>query len=131
MVNGLAHVTDTAPSSLASFNDTRCINDCANSTDPLLFTCELKNVPFLKFLLPNGDQDSISVNSTTEQIHSLSPGFTAVSLNVSEIDKLTRNISLTLSIANASLLNGREIICTDTLKNEVMAGCPVCGKFCS
>ena len=134
MVNGLANVTDNAPLSLARFNDTRCVDDCVDSTDPLLFTCELKNVPLLRFLLPNGYHVSLSEGSTIDNtlgIHNLPIGFRAESVIVSEADNGKMNISLTLSIANASLLDGGEILCSSTTpKNSwLMAGCPVCGKF--
>ena len=104
-----------------------------NSTDPLLFTCELNNVIGLRVILPNGVQEVVSHGDNVNYSESviLSVGFIAVSLNImSVIDKIKRNISLTLSIANASLLVGGEIICDDTTpRNKVMAGCPVCGKF--
>ena len=104
------------------------------STDPLLFTCELSNVIGLRVILPNGVQEVISIGDNVnnpELIVIVSDGFIAVSLNImSVIDKIARNVSLTLSITNASLLDGGEIICDDTTPwNKVMAGCPVCGKF--
>ena len=114
---------------LARFNDSRCENECVYSTDPLLFTCELNNVFLLRILPPNGDHSSVSVNDTPEDVDGLSPGFAAVSLNIVETEEYKRNISLTLSIAHASLLNGTEIICDDTWNSTVMAGCRVCGKF--
>ena len=116
---------------MASFNDSRCTNSCVKSTDPLLFTCELSNVIGLRFILPNGAQEVLSHGDNNETVVLVSDGFIAVSLNImSVMDKIERNVSLTLSIANASLLDGGEIICDDTTpSNMVMAGCPVCGKF--
>ena len=100
------------------------------STDPLLFTCELSDIAGLRVILPNGVQEVLSYDDVPESVV-LSDGFTAVTLNIiSVIDILKRNFSLTLSIANASLLVGGEIICDDTTpRSLVMAGCPVCGKF--
>ena len=102
------------------------------STDPLIFTCELSYAVVLRVVLPNNEShnyhESVSIGDTYESVN-LSAGFTAVSLNISQNDAYTRNISLELSITNASFLNGGEIKCDDTTStNEVMAGCPVCGK---
>ena len=100
-----------------------------HSTEPLSFTCELINVFVLRIVLPNGDGEPISVGDTASDV-ALPDGFSAESLNIVEIDGSTRNFFLKLSIANASLLDGGEIICDDTSSmNKVMAGCPVCGKF--
>ena len=102
-----------------------------DSTDHLLFTCELHDVLGLRVMLPNGYADTVSVRDTSLR-RGLPAGFREVSLsiNTSVINEFERNVSLTLSIANASLLDGREIVCDDTtLWNEVMAGCRVCGKF--
>ena len=130
---GVASTTDTVSLALARFNDSRCEYECVDSTDPLLFNCELNNVVLLRVLLPNGDRTSVSINDTPEGVRELSAGFGAVLLNIIETDEYNRNISLTLSIANASLLNGGEIICDNTLRKnlliKVMAGCQVCGKF--
>ena len=127
MVHGLLSTTDDAPSSMASFNDSRCTatDDCVYSTDPLFFTCELNDVRILRVVLPNGDR----VYFTVWYDEKLPPGFSVVSLIVSEIDDATRNISLTLSIANASLLDGGEIICDDTTPRSKVVACQVCGKF--
>ena len=102
-----------------------------DSTDPLLFTCELSDVAGLRVILPNGTQEVISHGDRGPASVALPDGFIAVSLNImSVMDKIEINVSLTLSIANASLLDGGEIICDDTTpRNMVMAGCPVCGKF--
>ena len=102
---------------------------CVDSTDPLLFTCNLTNVMALRVIFPNGVQEIATVDSITNDLK-IPVGFKVVSFNASEIDESTRNISLTLSIANASLLDGRGIICDDiTQKNNMTAGCRVCGKF--
>ena len=127
------HSTDAALSSLAFFNDSRCTNSCVKSTDPLFLTCKLNNIAGLRVIFPNGVQEIISIGDNVSNPESvvLPDGFIAVSLNIMSVkDVIKRNVSLTLSIANASRLNGQEIICDDTTpRNEVMAGCPVCGKF--
>ena len=103
------------------------------STDPLLFTCKLSDIAGLRVILPNGAQEVVSHGDNVNYSESvtLSVGFIAVSLNIMSVtNKIERNISLTLSIANASLLDDGEIICDGTTPwNMVMAGCPVCGKF--
>ena len=121
--------TDVTPSSVASFNDSRCAAGGVCSTDPLLFTCEVYDVTCIQLDLPNGHQTHyISFGDTAADII-LPDGFMAVSLAIVEIDNYTRNFTLTLSIANASLLDGGEIGCTDTLGNGVMTACPLCGKL--
>ena len=131
MINGFAGTTDVAPSPAVFFNDSRCANAsvCVDSSDPLLFTCELYHVVILRLVLPNGGHEHISLGDGSTSIKTPA-GFKAESLDIQEIDKFTRNFSLTLSIANASLLDGREIKCDNTTSIiKGMAGCPVCSKF--
>ena len=110
------------------FNDSRCAAGGVCSTDSVFITCELKEVVLIRVVLPTGDQEIISVGDTAAGVD-LPAGFTAVSLVITEIDDSTRNFNLTLSIANASLLNGGNITCDDTTpRNIAMAGCPVRGK---
>ena len=133
MVNGLACTTDAAAetSSLAKFNDSRCREGCVDSTDPLLFTCELHNVIALRVELLNGTGESISIGDTISDVV-LPVGFNVKSLEIQEINDYTRNIFLSFSIANVSLLDDGEIICHDVTPTiELMAVCPVCGKFSS
>ena len=60
----------------------------------------------------------------------LPTGFTAVSLDIVELDFYRRNISLTLSIANTSLLDGGEIICREWRNFKVViAGCPTASRL--
>ena len=102
-----------------------------DSTDPLLFTCELHYVFALRVLHPNGYVDTMSVNDTSLR-RGLPAGFSEVSLsmNTSVINELERNFFLTLSIANGFFLDGGEIVCDDTTpKNSITAGCRVCGMF--
>ena len=94
-------------------------------TDPLLFACELHEVVLLQVVLPTGDVEYISIGDTAADV-ALPAGFTAVSLDILQLNSSTRNIFLTLSIANASLLDGGEIRCYDsTRKKAVMAGCRI------
>ena len=114
---------------MASFKNEACATGGVNPTDPLLFTCEVNGVVLLRVLLPTGDQEIISVGDTATDL-SLPTGFTAVSLDVTEIDESTRNFNLTISIANATLLGGGEITCDDTTsRNQASASCPIIGKF--
>ena len=84
-------------------------------------------------MFPNGQIETVSVNDKS-LTRRLPAGFSEVSLsiNISVINELDRNFSLTLSIVNASLLDGREIVCDNTTRlnnNTVTAGCEVCGEF--
>ena len=114
--------TDAASPSVASFNDSRCVADGVCSTDPLLFTCELYHANGLIIKLPNGEQEGISLGDTAADV-ALPVGYTATSLVITEIDNFSRNFHLTLSIANASFLNGGEIICDNSTGGAVMAAC--------
>ena len=98
-------------------------------TDPLLFTCELHDVFALRVMLPNGYVKTVSVNDTSLRRHPPA-GYREVSLSIKVINEFKRNVSLTLSIANASVLDGGEIVCDDTIRsNSITAGCRVCGRF--
>ena len=76
-------------------------------------------------MLPTGDTEPISLGDTVNIVNeNLPAGFKAVSLNISQLDNSIRNIFLTVSVSNASLLDGGEIRCDDTTRrNAVMAGC--------
>ena len=92
-------------------------------TDTLLFTCEVYEAVLLRVVLPTGDQEIISVGDTVTDV-ALPTGFTAVSLDITEIDDSTRNFNLTLSIDRASHLKGGNIKCDDTTPTNIaMAGC--------
>ena len=112
---------------MASFSDARCTADGVCPNDPLIFTCEVNDVYVLRVILPNGYREHISAGDTTSHI-SLPAGFTAYSLLITS-HNFTRNISLTLTLEKASLLNGGQITCDDTtLNNVAMAGCPLDGE---
>ena len=121
--------TDAAPSVVASFHDVRCTAGGVCPNDPLVFTCEVNDSILLRILLPNGGQEVVSIGDTASDV-SLPAGFTADLLVITETDELTRNISLTLSIENASLLNGGQITCDDAnnIITVAMAECPLAGE---
>ena len=120
--------TDATPSFIAHFNDSRCTAGGVCATDALFFTCELNEVALLRVVLPSGDQEHISLGDTAADVN-LPAGVTAVFLSIIETNATTRNISLTLYISNASILDCGEIECDDTTdRSVVMAGCPVHGK---
>ena len=120
--------TDATPSAVASFSDARCTAGGVCPNDPLVFTCEVNDAVLLRVILPTGEQDFISLGDTVDVV-SLPDGFSAVSLVISEIDEFSRNITLILSIQNATLLNGGQITCDDTFLNKVaMAGCLLAGE---
>ena len=109
--------------SVANFTNEACKTGGVKPSDPLFFTCEVNGVILLRVILPTGDQETISVGDTAADV-ALPPGFTAESLNITEVDASKRNFTLTLSVDRASRLGGGEIICDDTtLENEAKAGC--------
>ena len=120
-------MADVTSSAVANFSDARCTAGGVSPDDPLVFTCEISNAVYLRIDLPACYQDYISIGDTVDRLD-VPAGFTAESLVITEIDDTTRNFSLTLSIANASLLNGGQITCCETSQNMVMAGCPLAGK---
>ena len=109
---------------MARFNDSRCVAGGVCSTDPLFFTCELNEVILLQVVLPNGFHESVTLGDTATDI-ALPDGITAVFLNITNTNDF---IVLTLFIASASLLEGGELRCDDTIGNGVMAGCPLRSK---
>ena len=115
----------TNETAVANFSNEACATGGVKPSDPLLFTCEVNGVVLLRVVLPTGDQEIISVGDTAADV-ALPAGFTAVSLNITEIHGFIRNFTLTISIRSASLLNGGEIRCDDTTAtNTAMAGCPI------
>ena len=113
---------------MASFTNERCATGVMKPSDPLFFTCEINRAVLLRVVLPTGDQDIISVGDTTDDVN-LPPGFTAVSVDITEIDDYKRNFSLTFSIERASLLDGGVITCDDSTSAKVAkAVCPI-GKL--
>ena len=116
---------------MANFINESCPAGGVKPFEVLLFSCEVKGAALLRVVLPAGDQEIISVGDTTADV-ALPAGFTAVSLNITEIDGFTRNFNLTFSIDSASLLNGSEIKCDDTTsRKEAKANCPIIGELSS
>ena len=115
---------------MASFSDDRCEADGVCPSDPLTFTCEINRANVLQVVLPNGEQEFVSLGDTKEDLtEDLRDGFTAEELVITPIDNSSRDFVLILSIASASLLDGGEIRCDDATGNNVaMAGCPILGK---
>ena len=112
-------------SAVANFSNEACATGGVKPSEPLLFTCEVYGVAILRVVLPTGDQEVIGVGDTAADV-ALPAGFTAVTLDITEIDESTRNFNLTLSIDSASLAVGGEIKCDDTTsRNEAKAKCPV------
>ena len=115
--------SDFPPLAVASFSDGRCDTDGVRSNDPLFFTCELNNVVVLRVVLPNGFV-SVFVHDESDLV--LPAGFTVMSVEVVGGDPAPRSISLTIAIANASLLAGGEITCDDGVGEiAASAGCPL------
>ena len=99
-------------SSVAWFNDSRCVAGGVCPNDPLLFTCQLKDIIALRIVLPSGIEEVVSLSDTPTDVN-LPAGFTVASSVVSDVNENSKMYKLTISIANASLLDGGEIICDD------------------
>ena len=133
MSTALSH-TDAAPSAVASFSDKRCAAGGVCPNDSLVFTCEVNDTFLLRVILPSGYKKHIILGDTASDVQ-LPAGFTTDLLVITETGDLSRNISLMLSVENASLLNGGQITCDDSSINTItaMAGCPLAGEkshFC-
>ena len=113
---------------MANFLNEACATGGVKPSDPLLFTCEVYETVLLRVVLPTGDQEIISAGDNVADV-ALPTGFTAESLDITEIDDSTRNFNLIISIDSASFLKGGEIKCDDTTsRKEAMARCPI-GKL--
>jgi hypothetical protein len=122
---------DPVFTSTAYFNNSRCAAGGVCATDPLLFTCQLNGVALLRVVLPTGYHESMSIGDTADDVV-LPSGFTAELLNIYYDDKNSaRNISLTLSVVNATLLACGKIRCENEDMGEIVvkAGCPLLGKL--
>ena len=110
---------------MASFSDGRCEADGVCPNDPLLFTCELSEINVLRLILP-GQSPVAYVAGVDPDTVNLHAGITVQSPDIP--DSAPGNFTLALSIENASLLAGNEIICDDgTDNNAAMAACPLLG----
>ena len=117
--------TVTSAPAVAYFTNEACVTGGVRPSDPLLFKCKVYGVILLRVVLLTGDQEIISVGDTADDV-GLPVGFTAESLDITEIDNSTRNFSLALSIDSASRLEGGNITCDDTTpRNVAEAGCPI------
>ena len=113
---------------MAKFTNEACESGGVSPTDQLTFNCNVDGAVILRIVFPTGDQEIISLGDTTDDVV-LPPGFTAVSLDITEIDVSRRNFSLTLSIDHAFYLKGGSITCDDSTSRKIaMAGCQI-GKF--
>ena len=127
MCNCVIPHADATPSAVASFSDARCTAGGVCPNDPLVFTCEVNDAALLRVTLPTGEHESVSFGDSANDLV-LPAGFTADSLVITPVGDFTRNISLTLSIEKAALLNGGQITCTDISINiRAMAGCSLAG----
>ena len=114
----------TVTSAVAYFTNEACVTGGVRPSDPLLFTCKVYGIVILRVVLPTGDQEIISLGDAADDV-ALPTGFTAVSLDITEIDDSTRDFNLTLSIDSASRLEGGNITCDDTTPKKVAtAKCP-------
>ena len=113
---------------MAKFTNEACATGGVKPTEQLHFTCQVNGAVLLRVVLPTGDQETISVGDTAADVD-LPLGFTALSLNITEIDDSIRNFSLALIIDNAFFLNGGYIKCDDSTPRKVAkASCPT-GKL--
>ena len=102
-----------------------CVTGGVKQTDSLLFTCKIYRAFFLRVVLPTGYQEVISVGDTVDDVV-LPTGFTAVSLEITDVDYIRANFKITISTDRASHLAGRGIRCDDTTSyNVVKAACPL------
>ena len=129
----MCFLSAAAPSVVVNFNDTRCAADggrvCA--TDSLLFTCTGNEIGFLRMTLFSGERLALFSDGDITGIGDLRDGFSVEPAIVTMNDGgASFNYTLSVSIENASLLNGSMIDCDDNSPdNQDMAGCPVVGKF--
>ena len=99
------------------------------ATDSLLFTCTAIEILTLRVTLPSGIR--LFFDSSGMPPGNVPDGFSVESRSViPNVGITSYNYTLSLSIDNASLLNGDMILCDDTTSaNQDTAGCPVVGKF--
>ena len=113
-----------AKSAEAKFTNESCEASGVKPSDPLLFICKIYGAFLLRVKLA-GDQEIISFGDEVDDII-LPTGFTAVSIDITEIDQFTKNFTLTISIDRASRLEGGNITCDDTTpRKKATAGCKI------
>ena len=97
-------------------------------TDPLLFTCEITESGFTQATV-TFPSDVLILLLSNNMIFGDPPDGVTVFHNVA-MNNDTNDFTLSLSIENASLLNGEMITCeSGAIGNVDMAGCPVTGEF--
>ena len=112
---------------MATFTNVACEAGGVKPSDPLLFICKIYGAFLLRVQLQNNEQEIVSFGDEVGDII-LPTGFTAVYLEITEIDRFTRNFTLTISIDRASRLEGGNITCDDnTPRKKATAGC-IIGK---
>ena len=92
--------TDAEALAVANFRNEECKTGQVNSFDPLIFTCEIFEAPYLLIMLPTGQNEVISLTSTLNDLH-LPPGFIACLLRITKVDDLKGNFTLSLCIDSA------------------------------
>ena len=121
--------TDAATLAEASFNDPRCEDGGVCPADPLLFTCNVTDTPativIVRFSFVEIMLISLRADNTTEGVGP--DGINIQSRSVTGENPY--NYILTLSIANASLLNGGMIECDSVIGVTDMDRCPVAGEL--
>ena len=110
------------------FTNDACNAGGVTASEPLLFICKIYAAVLLRVVLPTGDQEIISVGDTADDVD-LPPGFTAVSLDIMEIDESRRNFDLTLSIDSVFRLKGGDITCDNTTSRKIAKDGCLLGKF--
>ena len=120
--------TDAATLAEASFNDPRCEDGGVCPTDPLLFTCNVTDSPATQVtvtFLPGMVVTILRSDNTTGGVHP--DGINIQSHSVTGVSPY--DYILTLSIANASLLNGGMIECDSVVGVTDVAKCQVAGEL--
>ena len=113
----------TAATAVVNFTNESCVTGGVKPSDSLLFTCEINEAFLLRVVFPTGQQEIITIGDTADDVV-LPPGYTAVSLNITDHHDLKSNFKLTLLIDRASRLESGEITCDDTTeRNAAKAGC--------
>ena len=121
-------VCPATPSAMTGFSDVRCAAGGVCPNDPLVFSCEINDAPLLQVTLPSGRRWQITVGVEAHDLR-LPAGFSVDCLVVTPINGSKRNITITLSIEKAFLLDGGQITCDDTTtNNRAMFGCPLAGE---
>ena len=115
--------TDADALAVANFRNEECKTGEVNPFDSLYFTCEISEAPYLRIVLPTGQNEVISLRATLNDLR-LSPGFIPCFLRITEVDDLKGNFTLSLCIDYATRLEGGNITCSTAMKRATV-GCPI------